>query len=354
MNNWKKIRQILLILFLVGGLLFVIFAVFFNRAELQISAEAPFNIDVVNQRGKYCEASPCSIVLAPGTYLINVSKTDYQDYSDEVTLPLGTTVKKDYQLVRLPKLETLDAASVEAAELQGVLTHTGLSGLPPDNQYFFAPDGTTVYFLADNPDTYLPSLYRKSLDDQERPQLLLNFLRKVEKPLIKINLEQTKVALIDQSDPQNANLYLLDLEAKSRTLIDQNDLITDALWLAADGNSQYLLIEKVNRVTLNRSLSLIDTANPASQTALTAQTLMTAVLPYSADQIIYAELFPPAADGSAVKGFSLKLLNLRTQLSQNIFDLPGYNLPQKMKFQSKSGILLMLIDGVVYSLSPIL
>ncbi len=356
MNIWLKIRPVLLILILVGGVAFLVFAVFLNRAELSITAEVPFNLSIYGQQSRYCETSPCLIALAPGKYYLTIDKSEYQQVTDEVELKLGQKMEKSYQLIRTPKLTGLaDGADEAVTFLEDPLPKL-ISGLPDNIAYFKAPASNNVYFLADNPQTYLPSLYLKDTDQADQPpRLLVNFLRGMEKVLIRINPEETMVSIIDQSDPQNASLYLVDLQAKSRLLAAQNALIADALWLprAASGQ-QYLLLEKINRDSLQPEVSLLDAANPSVEVPLPVSTRLFAVQALGPQEILYAEPYEnQSADGTGF-GFTVKMLNLQTQLSQDIFTIPGMNLPQKMEFGGKTKILLMLIDGKVYSLSPIL
>jgi len=357
MKNWlKKLTVPLIILFFLAALAFVIFAVFFNRAELIVTSAAPFTVSVLNQRDQDCPASPCSLILAPGSYSINVSKAGFQNYSDSIVLKLGDHLQKNFQLQSQPSVQPLDANSPEAQALLKEPYADQIAALPQNNSYFLAPDSATVYFLADNPTTYLPTLYRKKLDQNNTaPEPLINLMRKIDKPLISINPAETMVTILDQTSPESANLYLLDLVKKSRTLVEQDSLISDLLWLPAEGEKQNFLVERINSQTMQPGLYLVDAANTVNQTALQIQTRLSAVWPLNSQEILYAEsLNPGDLTGTSAAGFTVKDLNLTTQLSRDIFTVDNKNVPQKMKFESKNKILLMLIDGAVYSLSPIL
>jgi hypothetical protein len=356
MKIWLKIRLVLIILILVGGVAFLIFAVFLNRAELSITATAPFDLGIMGQQGINCDQSPCSVTLAPGKYYLTLDKDGYQQFSDEVELKLGQKLEKNYRLIQTPHLDKLPADSEEAKTFMADPLAKLTADLPQNITYFKAPSSDNVYFLADNPQTFLPSLYLKNTARSDQPpQLLVNFLRTMKKTLLRVNPEETRLIVIDQSDPQNAALYLIDLQDKTRKLIDQNTLITDALWLPAQtGTPQYLLLEKINRDSLQPELFELNLDNPALQTPLSINTRLSAATALGPEEILYAEPFQEQPEEGNVYGFTLKTLNLKTVSSQDIFDITEEVLPQKIEFRSKNKILLMLIDGNVYSLSPIL
>jgi hypothetical protein len=355
-SHWRKTRTILIALILLGGAAFIIFAVFFNRAVLSITANTPFTVEISGQQSRYCEKAGCEIVLAPGTYSYSVVREGYQPYSDEVQLRLGERVEKNYQLQQLPRLSALEDTSPQARAFLADPLPQLTAGLPSDLTYFAGPSGRYVYFLADHPKTFLPALYRKDVTLRSgSPELLLNLMRTVKKPLIRVNPEENMAVLIDQSDPQNASLYLFDLEKKSRQLLQQEVLISDALWLPAEqGRSPLLLLEKINRVTMQPSLYLLDLSTPGSEHPLSINAGLSGLVALGPQEILYAEPFSQDQNGGQDSGFTVKMMNLRTELSSDIFPVINRPLPAKIEFQSKTHLLLMLIEGTVYSLSPIL
>lgn len=416
-----KLRLISIIVLLIVGSGFIVFAVFFNRGTLEVIADLPYNVNIIGLKSQSCTVNPCAITLAPGDYSVQISKTEYQTISDQVQLSIGQTITKSYQLQPVPrfqplgpwnpdrlfsnqetilaKLSNLDLFipsshwSIISNQLGKLSNFTYLEvnsagtwivaetaeqalaiplsdqqskpiNLPLSLNYYFAPHSSVIYFIADNPDNSLPALFRKDLSVDQPPELLINFIRTIANPRLIINQEQTKVALLEQSNNQQANLYLIDLQAKTRQLVNQEELISNFLWLPtqqASANvgtnstspSQKFILEKINSSTLRPNLYLADSATPEDQALLPLDNDLTDLFPIDSNHLLIAQAFPNALAPSA-PGFSIENFDLSTQKLQPIYSVSDLALPQKLQYESANQTLYLLIAGTVYSLSPIL
>ena len=100
--NSPKLKIIISVIVLLAGLAFLIFAFFFNRATLSVTADVPFSINLVGITSRNCEKSPCSITAAPGHYQLKLRKDQFFDIAEEIDLPLGQTIEKKYLFKPLP------------------------------------------------------------------------------------------------------------------------------------------------------------------------------------------------------------------------------------------------------------
>lgn len=405
-----KLRLILIIIVLLGGIAFIVFAVFFNRGYLEINSEPPFSTNIVGLRSVECESSPCDITLAPGKYSLEISKPEYLSVTDQVEINLGQTTKKDFSLQLQPRLLpqgpwnpdqlftdnpllsgkilslTLSLSSTDWTVLNNKISaflplkyfEISTSGewavlenqsqtvainfkkeqspisLFPDVSYFFAPQSSVLYFITDHPKTHLPALFKKDLASEISAESLINFVRALKNPRLIINQEQTRLALIEQPDQQTTNLYLLDLQAKTRKLIDQNGLVKDFLWLPAKGEEQYFLLEKINAETFQPNLYLINTKEPENQLLLPLNLHLASVYPLDSEQLLLAQAFDSLPDGSTANGFNIVKFNLSNRQGETIFSQGGYELPTKIEYSPSNKTLFLLIGNTVYSLSPLL
>lgn len=422
-----KIKIALIVLILLAGCGFIAFAVFFNRATLEVSAEAPFSIMAVNQRSQDCSASPCSMVLAPGHYDLQITKTGFQSVTDQVDLKIGQTTSKTYQLAATPKvlpvgpwnpenlfsnsqiwqskllqlsLSTSSTAwtliSNQLAKINNLIfleinsdaswiiaeTSNAASAIPTNldkhkplsltagTNYFFAPNSDVIYYIAANPDSSLPSLYRRNLDGDEQPELLINFLRTINNPQLIISQDQFHVALIDRPSDISSSLYLIDLQAKTRRAVNQDELISNFAWLpgsdgmdspvisdqsvtpdnspAAASKSLNFLVEKINSETLLPNLYLASTNDPETQSLLPISGGLSALALIDNSHVILAQSY---AD---ISGFSLLNFDLTTQQTQPVFQVPDLAPPQKIDYSAATHTLYFLVNSTVYSLAPIL
>lgn len=85
----EKMKFILLGLTALIGLIFVIFAVFFNHAILRFNGKTPFKVYVQDLKSVICTENPCDIVLAPGKYSVQISKIGAKTINKNVKLKFG-------------------------------------------------------------------------------------------------------------------------------------------------------------------------------------------------------------------------------------------------------------------------
>lgn len=403
-----KIRLAIVVVVLLAGLAFLTFAVFFNRGTLEISSEAPFSVNIVGLRSVNCEKSPCELALAPGQYTVEISKAEYVTADDQIQVSLGQKTSKSYQLQLKPRLlpqgpwnpdqlfsddlpfqEKLMALSLATTATDWTVLANKISAALPlqflevngewlvlENQsgakainlkneqsinlfagvnYSFAPQSSVIYFLTDHPKTHLPALFKKDLNSTLSAESLINFVRTLKNPRLIINQEQTRLALIEQPDRQTSNLYLIDLQAKTRQIIDQAGLIKDVLWMPVSADqSQNFILEKINAETFESNLYLVNTQKPEEQILLPLKNKLSTVYPLDSDHLLLTEKFGSLADGTPGNGFNLMSFNLNDLQSQTIYSLSNFDLPSKIEYQSSSKTVLMLISNTVYSLSPLL
>lgn len=445
-----KIKITLVVLIILAGCGFMAFAYFFNRSTLEITSDAPFSIQITGVRSEYCQSSPCSITVAPGHYEIEISKTDFESVKEQVDLNLGQTLSKTYHLSATPKVtpigpwnpenlfntspglqNKLQALSLNTSSTTWTLVANQLAkisglnfleinsdaswivaenaqaasaiptnpektqpiSLTPGINYYFAPHSNTIYFIADNPDNSLPSLYRKNLDSSDSPERLLNFIRTIPNPLLIISPDQSRLAMLERPDQKSSSLYLLDLKTKTRRVINQQELISDFLWLppsttglttqpiidqsitpdnsttstlTTDSTPQNFLIEKINSQTLLPNLYLANTVDPENQALLPLSTRLSALYPLDSTHLILAQPSAAAATTSdlatpaatppdlTAPGFTLLNFDLSSLQTQTIFPIPDYTIPQKIEYSLANHTLYFLINSTVYSLAPIL
>ncbi len=85
----ERMKFILLTLIALIGLAFVVFVVFFNRATLRFNGNTPFQVYVQDLKSVICNTNPCDIMLAPGKYSLEISKTGDKTINKNVELKLG-------------------------------------------------------------------------------------------------------------------------------------------------------------------------------------------------------------------------------------------------------------------------
>ncbi len=424
MNNWPKIRIILVILILIFGTAFIIFAIFFNKGYLEINAQSPYNLLVIGQKSTFCSQNICTITLAPGKYDIQLSKDEHQNIKDQIIINRDQTTSKSYQFIKNTELFVFNTWNPKnllsnqpslARKLQNLslsltsstwdlienqLNLLALDYFEINNQgswlileqnnkskaisltqdatksidlkalinYYFAPNSSVIYFIADNPETSLPSLYRKDLNSQNSPEILVNFIQNIKNPLIKINSAQNKVAIIERVNNNSANLYLIDIQAKTRKLIAKDQLISNFMWIDSpnqtpttitdlfatsentqNSSPQNFIIEKINPETFQANLYLSRTDSFDQQTLLPINNNLSQITISSDQNILYAQ---KNSQASGDQGFTINKLNLNDLTISTLYSNFSLYLPQKLEYQNSSQTLFLLINQMIYSLAP--
>ena len=70
--------------------------------------------------GTETKTSPCNFSLAPGTYIVTVSKSGYDTITDSITITAGETTTKSYTLTRSEVTITFDTKKEDGTTLTGV------------------------------------------------------------------------------------------------------------------------------------------------------------------------------------------------------------------------------------------
>ncbi len=328
--NSPKLRIILSVLILIAGLAFLIFVFFFNRAILSVTADAPFSVNIVGITSRNCDQSPCAITVAPGHYQLKLRKENSLDISEEIDLPLGKTTEKKYTFKPLPALKLTGAK--------------------------FSTDHARVFFVADSPDKARPTLYQddsllsdlQATPDASKATPLLYFTRSIKRSIIAANPSRDKLALIDQTDAATQSLYLLDLKAKSRQALEQDQQYYGAKWL----NDESLLVQRRNLTTIVDELYLYQDF-AASPLGLDITTNIDLISAMDQNHFIYAQPFPKMDDGTLPTGFLIYSYDLSTGKSQELFNNTDLNLPTRLEYLPQEKIIYLEINQNIYSLGPI-
>lgn len=197
----------------VGGAIFVLWAIFFNRGTLTVTGKAPFIINIPGIKTESCTQSPCSTVLAPGDYTISFQKIGYRTISASVTIPIGGEHQEAANFQFIPviskrglesDLQLFAEPTIEIPELE-------------DTPLFFE-EGFVTY-LAPDTETKRQTLYFQKIDDETvgEKRIATSFIRTIKEHTIIPNIaERNVIALIDYSAEEQATLYLIELTEKTR------------------------------------------------------------------------------------------------------------------------------------------
>lgn len=216
----KKIWIFALIGGVVLGFLFVIWAVFLNRGSIVVSAQVPFQVSIPQFKTVECQANPCRVEVAPQNYRVTVSKPGFHDVVQAVRVPWNGEVKLDVTLPFIAVLKKVDAGAMPSA---------------PTSQY--------KAYLARNEQNFRQTLYLQEMITGglwSKPVAVTSFVRNVTQEVIQVAPNGKKIVVVDQSDPAESKLYLVDIEQKTRENILNYAFIRDVQWLE---DSQHFLVE---------------------------------------------------------------------------------------------------------------
>jgi len=315
LETQKKIWIGILLACIFAGILFILWAVFLNHGTIHITAKSPYQINISGLRTVACQTDDCSTVVAPGDYPITIQKAGYRDETLNITVPRNGEYAQKIDLKYLPVIQELgeqkpfilsqQAESVAQNLSQVTLlsvpaTPQELKNLPQDATWIiFGPDGKTavVYepqlislysvtrqtltklkanlgtlifydtsgqyltYLSPDPQTsrqtlYLQHILQDGTVEDAIPET--SFVRNFTKYAISMAPSGKKIAIIDQTD-NASNLYIVDLEAKTRTSILEYPVIRDMKWLPGSDNFLFQAREQ-NSLTESIYLYHWDTA----------------------------------------------------------------------------------------------
>ena len=176
-------QAILFFLFTMALVGFIIAWVFvINKGTLSVSGEVPFTISVGSEKVP-CAASPCSVVLKPGSYTVTLQKSGYFDDAETAQVRLGGTATLAATFRFIPVVEEVkDTTNVVPGNASiNILLQPGTADKLPNfpknsSRYAVSPSGKNilavigkdlyVYSVADKSATKLP------LSDERYPSWL--------------------------------------------------------------------------------------------------------------------------------------------------------------------------------------
>lgn len=327
-ENQRKIIIILTTLILLAGAGFMIFAIFFNHAQVQITLESPFSVTIKNLRTQSCLENPCKITLAPGQYNLEINKEGYLPFLETATLTLWNSISIQPSLRLEPTLKPLGDWSTQTVSIS--------------NQ-------SPQFIISDQTVGKQPALFAKENPNQP----LIYFLRNITKYQLISDRSAKQIGLLDQSDQNNASLYLIDLVNKTRKIITEGALL-DFEWVESPTDSQptnFFLLLKRNFETLNQEVYLgtLGNSQSADLEILPLRNDLQTIVPISTDQIVFTQPF--SLDSST--GFTIQKLNLKTQENQTVFAIDNLSLPSRLEYDSGNRTIYLESDKTAYSLSPI-
>lgn len=188
----------LLGLAIIGSLVMFFWGNVINRGTLKIIGDAPFNVEIIGLSKTDCSTSPCSIKTKSGYHDLLISKDGHQPIITSTTLKLWRTTDFQVQFQVVPHVAKIESI--------------------PD------PDEKIDYELVMDSKTNMQKLVRKGQTFSET-----NFPKPITKSLIIGG--KNSALIIDLNSRENA-AYIVNLNTKSRTLINEADLfqIQDGSW----------------------------------------------------------------------------------------------------------------------------
>jgi len=230
----KKFYTIGLIVIVVLGTLFMVWAYFLNKGKLTVNADAPFSIQVGQILDQRCSESPCTVELAPGNYTVTLEKSGYRDLSINSEIPLWGEDIQDIEFEFIPVLEELG----KEEELQ----------IFAEPEFEIDMEDTPIYaeknfisYLAIDPESRKQTLYTRELleDGLDDEKIATSFIRTIKEYAIFPNIEEgKKIAFVDKTGEQSA-VYLVDLEEKTKDNILSVPAIFDLVWIPGTSNFLY-------------------------------------------------------------------------------------------------------------------
>lgn len=227
----KKLYLWTLITLAVAGLLFVIFAVFINRATLIFQGNAPFNIN----GGTFnfsCLASPCQTTIAPGDYSLIITKDGYTTQQKPLSIGIFATNTQEITMQLIPLLRELGSEAELQFFARPAVTSESLGNTP-----LFYEEGFIAY-LGRNPENGRQTLYYRSLQSAELgPETVAtSFIRDLtDYTIVPAIASRQKIAVIDNS-AQEGTLYMVDLATKERHSLLSFARIENMKWIPETNN----------------------------------------------------------------------------------------------------------------------
>lgn len=273
----KLLAIIVIIVIILGALGYFLWNFVLNKGTIVFNGNPPYTI-TVNDKEYECVLDRCELIIAQGTHKYSLSKEGYNSLSGTITLDRGQeivinaeltfipilsqplpytmfslptgyskfednldaislfkTYDKDYPLKRLPKtLENIVfSQSGERAlvfEEDQVSTYqiadyslNEISGLEGALDGAFSPDESFFYTIAYDEEAEKDALKRVPFSGETFENIVF-FTRNIEEYELTVSFNHKYVALADKTG-ETETLYLIDLNAKSRTNVFEGSAI---------------------------------------------------------------------------------------------------------------------------------
>jgi len=350
----KKIWLGALIVMVVAGVLFMVFAFFINRGTLTIVSQAPYIVNVFAGKTQACPEDTCKIVVAPGDYSITLKKEGYKDVALKVSVPIGGEHKEEVDFEFIPYVTLGSEASAKLFDKPVIED----ASLPKDGVFY---GDNYLAYLERDPASHHLTLYLRGFQDGklQAKTAVTSFIRDPQNYKLVLSVdEQKKIALIDNT-ADGATLYMIDLKEKTRESIFSYPQIMDVKWLASDAgldanSAGNFLFEAREQGDASSSIFYYD-AQKKSAKKLELKTDLKNVIPVSSDMLIAAtdqQIVTPE-DLATLEG-QLIVLGEREATPQVGIDLTGIQItPPVMSFVDYSLVsgqsrLLRVAPDLVY------
>ncbi len=272
-----------------------------------------------------------------------------------LSLPLSFWTSLDNSLANFQTIRNFQIASTgenylldNSKQIDLIQTQQGtpeVTSIPTGTSYFYTADNSHALYLADNPQTLDQTLY--SLDLAGRPFspiALTTFLRRISRYELIPDKSFTRIALLDQSDPDKVGLYVIDLKDKTRKLIVSEPNIMAFRWMERD-----FLIQKRNPVTFQTEIYRGSIDNSTLELTQMRSEL-SSMLPINEHELIFASPIGDSAS-STIDGFNLEKINLTDGTVTTLYTASDLPIPTKIQYDPTGSRLLFLSADTIYSLT---
>lgn len=344
---WEKQQTIKLGVMLLSVVILAIvvgWLMFFNKANIVVTGETPFQISLSSGANEVCNSSPCEVPVKAGNYQMVVSKSGYENQTFNFTLKNGEEKKIAVEMVFAPTIDLISQLTnsvVITGDLRLIKTWNLFGDqsilislvdlINTSGTKIFAIDNTNshIYFLGIDETVNKSYLFKteSSLKDQEK---ITTFARPISEGLMIISPEGNQAIMVDNSIKGKDTLYLIDLINGEKQRISELKNLRGIKWLDQDK----LLISIVTATGMEIYLTNADGSE--SNKLEVAFEIDNAVL--KGQEIWFATI------NEKLVGVEINKLNLDNQEVQKIVDL-SKNLKSSQKIElSRDGKKLRILS----------
>lgn len=335
----KKLWLWGMVAILILGLFWLIFVFWFNRGSIRLEAEPPYRAEIAGVGIETCAENPCIITVAPGDYLVRLTKDGYVDMDLNITVPLGgegvETVEFQYKSAMATLGQEADLGYFAEDGYKVSEEEATALKLP---ERIFTEENFAVY-LARNPENGRQTLYyREALADGSglgEAVVAASFIRDINEFDIYPYIDEAqKIVLVDKSNDKSV-LYLIDLTAKTRDNILEHANISGVKWIPA---TESFLCEARDFGSPLNGIFSYDTEEGEGST-LTLEASLNNV-----DFIDSSSLFAATRANGYVRYY------IDSDMEQSLMQYQTGGEPERIKLAPDRKAALILKDGTVYEL----